>query len=301
MGLSMGYLSDVEFKSYLEELACRHADPVAGFFGPESLVWQVSSEAVTNLSMIRAALMQIAHPKIAQGVADFSQFRRQPLQRFLNTHRTANDLVFGDTQTAINAASRLYTIHARVSSNGHVSDPRLSYSASEPQLMLWVYATLVDSAILGRRAFLPDLSRQQWEQCYQESKMLAQLFGIDEQALPKTLTDLQDWVQVMLGSEEITVSPTSRLLARSLLSARWYSWLAAPYIYVLAAGFLPPRLREAYGFKWNPPVKAAFWSYVNLARSTCRILPRSLRIEPAARRAENRLRRQTARRSQPRL
>jgi len=234
--------------------------------------------------------MQIAHPKIAQGVADFSQFRRKPLQRFLNTHRTANELVFGYARTAINAAMRLHAVHSRVNSNGAASDLQLSYSAADPKLMLWVYATLVDSAILGYRALLPDLTRQQWERCYQESKLLAQLFSIDEQDLPPTLPDLQAWVQDMLLSDVITVSPTSRLLARSLLSARWYSWLAAPSIYVLAAGFLPPKLRDAYGFKWNPPVRAAFRSYISLARVACRALPRPLRMEPAARRAEKRLR-----------
>jgi uncharacterized protein (DUF2236 family) len=291
-----GHVSLDEFRSGLEDLARRHADPATGFFDPGSLTWRVSSEAVINLAMVRAALMQIAHPKIAQGVADFSQFRRQPLKRFLNTHRTANELVFGDAATAINAASRLYAIHLKVNSasvNGSSPDPQVNYSASDPHLMLWVYATLVDSAMVGYRTLLPDLSRRQWEQCYQESRLLAQLFGIDEQDLPPALPDMEAWVQSMLASDEITVSPTAKLLAKSLLSARWYSWLAAPSIYVLAAGFLPPKLRDAYGFKWDRPVKAAFWAYVRGARATCRLLPRPLRMEPAARRAEKRCRQQS--------
>ena len=58
----------------LEHLGRDVADPRAGFIGPGSMTWRVAGEWITNLGITRAVLMQLAHPKVAQGVADYSSF-----------------------------------------------------------------------------------------------------------------------------------------------------------------------------------------------------------------------------------
>lgn len=274
-----------EFRNYLERLSSEKADPVAGFFGPSSLVWKVSRETMPNVGMVRAALMQVAHPKIAQGVADHSDFRNSPLKRAMGTYFVAGDLVFGDRERATKAALRLYAIHGRV--NGQIGDT--TYRARDQELLLWVYATLVDSTVYLYGQLMADLSPEEWEQCYQESKTLAQLFGIDPNYIPGTLVELRSWVDSMVTSDEITVTPAARAITRGLLTGRWYCYPVSPFVYVMAAGSLPPKLREGFGFRWDATTRISFSILLRALRGIRTFAPSWLITTAAARYAERRI------------
>src|SRR3990170_1511657 len=111
------------------------ADPLLGFYGPGSRMWRVNREAVLLGAGQAALLLQIAHPHVAEGVAQHSDFEADPWRRLRGTLRTTLDLIFGDGPAAERAVARLNGIHARV----HGDD----YSALDPALLLWVQATLV--------------------------------------------------------------------------------------------------------------------------------------------------------------
>ena len=65
-------MESVEPARFSERLRgwAEHVDPVAGFYGPGSITWKVNREAAIYLGGMRALLMQIAHPKVARGVAE---------------------------------------------------------------------------------------------------------------------------------------------------------------------------------------------------------------------------------------
>ena len=96
-------------------------DPVLGFYGPGSHMWRINREAVLLGAGPAALLLQIAHPLIAEGVAQHSDFERDPFARLRSTLRTTMDMVFGDGPTASRALRRLNAVHATV--RGDVTDP----------------------------------------------------------------------------------------------------------------------------------------------------------------------------------
>ena len=73
----------------------RRANP-SWLLGPDSMMWRINREAVLLGAGPAALLLQVAHPLIAQGVAEHSSFEQDPWRRLHGTIRTTMDLVFGD-------------------------------------------------------------------------------------------------------------------------------------------------------------------------------------------------------------
>jgi len=264
-------------------------DSSAGFFGPRSVTWKVNREAAVYLGGMRALLMQIAHPKVAQGVADHSNFRADPFARLRRTFDTVHAMVFGTREEALVAAERLYAVHERV--RGRLSDggaAASAYSANDPELLLWVLATLVDSSLCAYETFFAPLGPAEKNAFYEESKVFARLCGLEAQDVPPTLAAFDAYVERMVASNEIAVTPVAREIADALLKGPPLLWLFRPSNYVLAAGMLPAKLRAEYELSWTLPVRAAFHVGVALVRRVTPHLPPPVRYIPSARRAERR-------------
>ena len=121
-----------------------------GLYGPGSAAWRLNREATLLLGAgPRALLMQLAHPLVAEGVAQHSNFRANPWQRLRATLRSYLTIVYGDTRQARAEIGRLNRFHREV--EGPVQDPTArrafgsAYSARDPDLSLWVHATLIDA------------------------------------------------------------------------------------------------------------------------------------------------------------
>src|SRR5213082_703348 len=127
----------------------------AGLFPDDSIVRQVNRENVLVLGGGRALLMQLAHPSVAAGVDEHSDFRTHPIQRLRRTVRMIMAIVFGDRETALAAARAVNQTHGRVRGE--------RYRALDPDLLLWVHATLVDSALATYETFVKPLPARERE------------------------------------------------------------------------------------------------------------------------------------------
>src|SRR5919197_4089720 len=139
----------------------------AGLYPEGSITRRVNRENVLVLGGGRALLMQLAHPSVAQGVDEHSDFRTRPVQRLRRTIHMTMAIVFGDRETALTAARAVNQAHARVRGR--------DYTALDPDLLLWVHATLVDSVLVTYETFVKPLARQEREEFYEESKALGEL------------------------------------------------------------------------------------------------------------------------------
>src|SRR5438477_8172854 len=139
----------------------------AGLYTDDSITRRVNRENVLLLGGGRALLMQLAHPKVAAGVDEHSDFRAHPVRRLRRTVRMTMAIVFGDQKTAEAAALAVNRVHGRVRGG--------DYQALDPDRLLWVHATLVDSALVTYERFVQRLSPGDREQLYQESKLLREL------------------------------------------------------------------------------------------------------------------------------
>jgi uncharacterized protein (DUF2236 family) len=229
----------------------------------------------------RALLMQVAHPKVAAGVAEHSDFQDDPLRRLNRTLELSLALTFGSRDEVDAASRQINRTHERITGAG--------YRALDPELLLWVHATLVDSALLTYRTFVGRLSGAEAEDYYQEAKPIGTLLGIPASRYPRRLADFDAYVESMLAGP-VQPDETGLRLAALVLRPpirRVPRAFFAP-VEAITAGLLPEGLRRAYGLRWGGPSRAAF----NAARAAVpRLLaatPEGLRVVPPARAAERR-------------
>ena len=270
-----------EHRQYLKQLAAQVENPAAGFFGPDSVAWRISREMALGLVVLRALLMQVAHAKVAQGVADHSDFTQRPFARAYATFRAQQHIVFGSCEESIEALMRIYTRHVGIRGEVHGSasgNLAASYEANDPSLLFWVYATLIDSMFFGYRTFLPDLPLNEWARFYEEGKLFARLIGIPAEIVPPRLADFDAWMRAAIEGNEVKVSTAGRDLSQALLGMPF--GLAAPVTSFLAAATLPSQLRAQFGLPWSPRRQQIFDLLARWLRFVSRHTPQALRTSP---------------------
>lgn len=254
----------------------------SGTFGPDSVIWRVNREAVVGLAGTCALLMQIAHPLVAAGVRDHSQFEVDMAGRLRRTLTLTLALVYGTRLEAERAARVINARHRSVQGPG--------YSAMDPQLLLWVHATLVYSALRAYAEFVRPLTEQERDQYYQETKQIGGLLGIPWQIYPQCIADLDGYLDAMMG-RDVRVEDGARRMGRILLypPLRGVPQVAFSPLRLLTAGLLPAQLRDAYGLKWRGRDRAAYAAIRMGLHRLVPSMPTPIRWLPPARDAYRRL------------
>jgi len=205
-----------------------------------------------------AVLLQVAHPLVACGVVAHSGYERDLWRRLVGTLRALYQITFGDKTEADRAAAVVRQVHARVHGT---TIARLgpfpagtSYSASDPELMLWVHATLVYSSLAAYQQFVQPLSDPELEQYHAEMNTIAELFGTPAHVLPGSYGEFREYVQAQFAGETITVTPPAREVASVILATPLPTPLRvfAPAHRLATTQILPPRLRHEYNLHWTP-------------------------------------------------
>ena len=245
-----------------------------GLYAEQSITRRINRENVLLLGGGRALLMQLAHPSVAAGVDDHSDFRAQPVRRLRRTIRMTMAIVFGDHDTALAAARAVNKVHARVRGDG--------YQALDPDLLLWVHATLVDSALVTYATFVQSLSEHERDDFYQESKVLGELLGIPLSHFPAAIADFDRYIAEMVASGTVSVTDRARSLGRLVLRPR-VRLLPGPAMIpfeIVTAGLLPQSLRDQYGLAWGPAQRLAFRVATATVPRVVRLTPPVLRVWP---------------------
>ena len=269
-------------------------DDVRGLYGPDSEAWALNREAMLLLGAgPRALLLQLAHPSVAAGVADHSDFRADPWRRLQGTLRSYLTIVYGTGTAARAEIRRLNGLHRTITGPG--------YHARDPELSLWVHATLVDSTIVVADRWLEPLSRDRRRRYYAETLPIGRAFGIPPALLPADLERFETYVERSIGPEgPVHPNAVARDLADAVLHpplgpviatlagvpAGLYAWTLWP-----ALDLLPPTVRTEYGFRWGPLERAVTGWLVAAWRWWRPSLPADFRQMPAALAADRRIER----------
>jgi uncharacterized protein (DUF2236 family) len=256
--------------------------------------WKINREvAVVFFGWPAAILMQFAHPVVAAGVAQHSRFRAgfgTRVGRLRSTVDSMLALVFGDEAASRAAADKINRIHDRVNGRGGEAVgawPRgAPYSAHDPALLRWVYATLLDVLPRAYELYVAPLADDEKERYCREASGVAPLLGIPDGYLPASRAELAAYLARMRASGAVRVGPTARALAGPLLhpAPRAVDPLLLP-LRLAAVGLLPPDLRRAYGFAWGPRHERALRLTAALVRGGLPLAPGVVRYWPVARRA----------------
>lgn len=258
-----------------------------------SITWRVNAERIVLLGWARAILLQLAHPLVAAGVFDHSGFRGTPYaaaSRLYHTVHAMLSLTFGDDVARQRTLDTIRGIHRRVngvlpeSTGCYPSGTR--YSAEDPDLVLWVHATLIESVLLVYEQLVAPLTTAERDEYCAEAYPIAVALAAREDEVPRTSSDLRAYLERMYSSQAIAVGAQGRKLASAVLSPSG-GWLVAPATWInrtITIGLLPSQVREQYGMTWTARHERTVTRLVSALRLTRRVLPDAIALWPDARR-----------------
>lgn len=253
MGRGRPKTADPHRRTHAERLASRD-----GYFAPESVIRRVGNTPLTPfLGGGPAVLLQVAHPLVAAGVVQHSDYRGDLWRRLGRTLRALYLIAYGTKGEAARAGKTVQTVHSRVQGETDVQlgpfPAGTRYSAADPELMLWVHATLVESSLTVYQRFVRVLPPDDQERYYQEMALVARLFGTPASVIPPSLAEFRDYFTAQLAGEAITVTAPAKEVASVILEAPLpaVTRVLVPAHRLATAGLLPARLRQEYELSWS--------------------------------------------------
>lgn len=253
----------------------------------------------------RALLMQAAHPLAVAGVTEFSDYENDPWSRLERTMKAVWAVIYGTRAQADRAAARVRRVHKTV--RGELKEPlgpypaATPYRADDPELMLWVHATLVDTTLTILPRYVRPLREDEQQSYYLGMKRMAKLFGLPDSKQPPDLDAFRAYMAEQLASDHICVTPPALDIAANVLNPKLPFGLplrvgpAWEGVRFVTAGLMPAKLREQYGLGWGRTRGALHrTSAVWVRRAVIPLLPDMVRALGAARNAEHAERRRLA-------
>ncbi|UOE19918.1 DUF2236 domain-containing protein [Thermobifida halotolerans] len=234
----------------------------------DSPLHRIAREAAALGGAGYAILLQIAHPAVGQGVHDHSDFASRPLNRLRGTLTFVYGVVFGTPAEAERISAIVRAMHTKVTGPG--------YHALDPELQLWVAATLCRSSEVMYELAVGGLTDAEKDEAYEHSAVLATALGCPPEYWPPSRADFDRYWARMLDT--LRVTPAARTVAHELLHPA--SPLLRPAMRLqgfVAAGLLPPRLREELGLAWDARRQRRFDRTCAVVRAVYPRLPLRLR------------------------
>ncbi len=249
---------------------------MADLFARDSVIRRVNAEPALFLAAGRALLLQLAHPAVARGVADHSDFQSNPFRRLQGTLEATYAVVFGSEELATAVGRRIRRIHDFVTGAG--------YRANDPPNLLWVHATLTDSALRAYTDLVEELSPADAGTYYREMTRVAEVFGLPVAEQPADLAPFRDYFDEMVAT--LRVSDAGRRLGRDVLYPSLPAGLGvalAPALALnrlVAVGTTPEPLREQFGFPWDRCREQQLVRVRSTASRLFAVTPRPVRTTP---------------------
>ena len=252
-------------------------------FGPETEMWAINCERCGLLFGPAAAVLQVAHPRIAQGVFDHSDFRSDALGRLRRTLRSTNRIAFGTRDEAEAMRARLAAVHGQVQGKVHQGIAGGSrYSAFEPELLNWVLATLVMAAVGGFEFVYGRLPLSRKEVFYRDMCRFGSYFGVDEGAMPAGWKAFADYYRDMVEGDLLGSHPLCGEMARSVVypADNVLVRLLGSVTAFLPLETLPGRVRDRLGLSSTRLSRAQMKLARTLLPRVFPSLPANLRFYP---------------------
>ena len=260
-----------------------------GYFGPDSISWEINQEMTVLFGGARALLMHAAHPLVAAGARQTSMYQRDPWARLIRTLQLQSTMTFGTRAESDEAAERINKLHYKVSGLDSVTGER--YDAIDPDLLLWVHACLEVSSLYFFERTVRPLSTQERDRYHQENLVAADLMLLPRQRVPADYAGTEAYVAAVIATGRLQMTDVAENVADiirrgpvpTIIKPLW------SFIRFAAFGTLPPELRRLYGVKWSPGRQRWLDINLKLLGIVRPFLPERFRLIGPARWAKERL------------
>ncbi len=256
-----------------------------GIYDDDAIIRRIYREHVMVLAGPRALLMQAAHPVAWAGFYAQTASKDEPYERLHRTAQIVELVTFGPRREAERATRRVRAIHKKVRGELHEAAGRFPagtpYAADDPELLLWILATLVDSGLVVYQRYVRPLTPGEREALWQDWRVFGAMFGIPDGRMPASYGDFRRYMRRMLDGEDLHVTDEARTTAREIVMRPPVPLAARPLLELanfVTVGLLPPRIRGHYGFSWDPARGLVLLGHTEYARRVLvPLLPRRLR------------------------
>ena len=247
-------------------------DPGMGRSSDQCPLRRINAEACLLAGAGRAVLLQIAHPSVARGVAEHSDFASRPLDRLRGTLYYVYGTAHGTEEERERVQAIVRAMHRKVRGPG--------YDALDPELLLWVAATLYQTAVRLYELTVAQLSEEEHAQFLREAAVYATALGLPPEEWPQSPAEFDAYWE--RAHDRLEVSPEAHRLAQELFRPNnrllWPLTLTQRF---LSGGLLSPELRRDFGIPWSEAHQRRFDRLMRLTRMVYPKLPRAVRTLPA--------------------
>jgi uncharacterized protein (DUF2236 family) len=263
--------------------------PPTSYFTDASMVRRVHRESVVGLAGPRTLLLQATHPVAFAGFFAHTGALDEPYERLSRTARTMDAIMFGPRAEADRLTRRVRAMHRRV--RGELAAPAgrfpagTPYAADDPELLLWILATIVDSSLLVYDKYVARLSRDERDAYWQDYRLIGTLFGLREAEMPADIDGFDAYMADMLASGDLHITPEARKLALQIVMRPPVPLHLRPLLELanqITVGLLPADIRRGYGLRWDPARSVALHGGAEYVRRVVvPLLPDRVRLRAA--------------------
>ena len=256
-----------------------------GFYGPRSVTWRLAADLSAPVAGLRSVLMQALHPLAMAGVDQHSGWRTDPVGRLAATAAYTATVTYGDRASASRAARRVRMVHEHVRGIDTVTGR--PYEASDPALLLWVHAALVDSVLAASRMFGTPPAGKDPDRFVSEMTVAAELLGVPREMIPASADALEEYIAGV--RPELRCTPAAaESMGYMLDPAGMGEEIAELWLDIRDAAIaaLPDWARDMYGYPPPPEVTPARRTEI---RQTLGVFDTVFMAEPGVLEARQRL------------
>ena len=259
--------------------------PQTSYFTDASMVRQVHRELAVRLAGPRTLLLQATHPVAFAGFFAHTGALDAPYERLARTARVIDAITYGPRAEADRLTRRVRAMHRRV--RGELAEPAgrfpagTPYAADDPELLLWILAPIVDSSLLVYEKYVRRLSREERDAYWQDYRVIGEQFGLLPEEMPATIEDFDAYMEDMLASGDLHITPQARELALQIVMRPPVPLHLRPMLELvnqITVGLLPGEIRRGYGLSWDPARSVALHGGAEYVRRVMMpLLPARLR------------------------
>lgn len=222
-----------------------------GLFGPDSVTWKVGASPSASIATATAVLAQMLHPRVVRLLGQASSFEKNPEVRAKRTAQYGNTITYGDTAAAEQAGAMLRRIHSAMKAIDVETGEE--YDANEPDLLMWVHATIPWAMLRAFDRWGPKLTAAEKDQYVSEQRVAAKLVGLDPETAPGNVAELEAYIESMIPKLAYT---TEAGRIRAIMVPRKFPRSGTDLVTKLvtygAVDLLPDEMRHLYGYWWGP-------------------------------------------------
>ncbi|TNC26948.1 oxygenase MpaB family protein [Amycolatopsis alkalitolerans] len=251
---------------------------------PGTPAWRYFGDFRAILLAGQVLVLQVAHPVVAAGVRDHSDYTDDPWTRLMRTAASLSIYVYGGPGGAEFEARRLREVHRAFTG---VREDGRRYSALDPHAYAWVHATLVQLAVDTQEFFGRGMRPDEVDEYYAQMREVGAMLGVKDHHMPRDWRDFRCYYEEMVNGfgPNATIGTLLETIRTVPKPVRWLPDALWPWVrerqarlqLFLIAATLPPRFRDRLGIPWTPPQQRRFRRFCRAVRLVGALVPPSLR------------------------